>query len=426
MFSSEINLIDLCSTVYGNFAKSDIDLHVRRLAPIKKDKSLSFGVAVPENNLIAYNDLFCGAGGLSIGFEEEGFQLKTAADFDQASIDTFNFNRNRASNPHAICLDLSEEANLSKIPKAPLTIGGPPCQGFSNANRQRQEFDKRNKLYTSFLKAADIAESKFLLIENVPGILKIKDEILTTLKHHGYKATPHLFDSADFGGPQRRKRAFWVAIRTNSSIHEGKFQRYFSERMAKELEASQPFLLSNALRNIPSLAAKNVPNSTALENDNFGYSISKYPSRQNSYLRKINKGAISPFLFNHRSKFNNDRDIEIYRTLKPGDDSTSASINHLNPYLNRANIFKDKFFRLREDARSKTITAHMYYDCHMYIHPNQARGLTPREAARIQGFPDYYIFLGKPNEWYRQIGNAVSPIMSRTIAQALSDAIIKQ
>lgn len=425
MLSAELDLTELCSAVYGNFAKSDIEFHVRRLASLNKDELVSCGVALPKKKHLPYNDLFCGAGGLSIGFEEEGFQLQIAADFDQASIDTFNFNRTKTPTSHARCLDLSDEATLSKIPKAPLTIGGPPCQGFSNANRQRQEFDDRNKLYTSFLKAADVADSKFLVIENVPGILKIKDEILDALKHHGYKATPHLFDCSDFGGPQKRKRTFWIAIKTRSSIHAEKFQREFSEKMVEEQEVSQSFLLLNALRNLPSLEAKNVSNSTALENDDFGYSISRYPKKQNSYLRKINKGITSPFLFNHRSKFNNERDIEIYRTLKPGDDSTSASIDHINPYLNRANVFKDKFFRLREDAKSKTITAHMYYDCHMYIHPTQARGLTPREAARIQGFPDYYLFLGKPNEWYRQIGNAVSPIMSRAVAKALSEAINK-
>ena len=118
----------------------------------------------------------------------------------------------------------------------------------------------------------------------------------------------------------------------------------------------------------------------------------------------------------------NDRDINIYKSLKPGENSTSESIKKLNPYQNRNHIFKDKFFKLQPDKPSKTITAHMYYDTHMYIHPNQARGLTPREAARIQGFKDTFIFFGYPNEWYRQIGKSVSRNVASAVGHALQYA----
>jgi len=108
--------------------------------------------------------------------------------------------------------------------------------------------------------------------------------------------------------------------------------------------------------------------------------------------------------------------------LAPGEDTGAEAIRDINPYKNRDHIFKDKFYRLRPNYPSKTITAHMYYDTHMYIHPNQARGLSPREAARIQGFADDFIFFGYPNEWYRQIGNAVSPIVAKAIGSALKIA----
>ncbi len=97
----------------------------------------------------------------------------------------------------------------------------------------------------------------------------------------------------------------------------------------------------------------------------------------------------------------------------PGEKSDAKSIQDIMPYKSRNEIFKDKFYKLEPQKPSKTITAHMY------IHPYQARGLTPREAARIQGFPDNYYFLGRPNEWYRQVGNAVSPLASRHIGKAL-------
>jgi DNA (cytosine-5)-methyltransferase 1 len=109
--------------------------------------------------------------------------------------------------------------------------------------------------------------------------------------------------------------------------------------------------------------------------------------------------------------------------LRPGEKSDAESIQEINPYKNRASIFRDKFDKLLADEPCKAITAHMYYDCNMYIHPYQARGLTPREAARVQGFPDDYLFLGSPNEWYRQIGNAVSPLMARVLASGLKQVL---
>ena len=128
-------------------------------------------------------------------------------------------------------------------------------------------------------------------------------------------------------------------------------------------------------------------------------------------------------LLNHRSKYNNERDIQIYETLRPGEKSDAESIQKINPYKSRADIFRDKFDKLVADEPCKAITAHMYYDCNMYIHPTQARGLTPREAARVQGFPDDYLFLGSPNEWYRQIGNAVSPLMARVLGNGLKKVL---
>ena len=142
------------------------------------------------------------------------------------------------------------------------------------------------------------------------------------------------------------------------------------------------------------------------------------------YVQLINDGLDRKLpLLNHRSKYNNERDIQIYETLKPGEKSDAESIQEINPYKNRSEIFRDKFDKLVADEPCKAITAHMYYDCNMYIHPYQARGLTPREAARVQGFPDDYLFLGSPNEWYRQIGNAVSPLMARVLADALKKVL---
>lgn len=161
-------------------------------------------------------------------------------------------------------------------------------------------------------------------------------------------------------------------------------------------------------------------NATYSESATWGYTFAGFRDAASPYARLINHGLpIEVPLLNHRSKYNNDRDIQIYQLLRPGEKSDAESIQEINPYKNRADIFRDKFDKLLADEPCKAITAHMYYDCNMYIHPYQARGLTPREAARVQGFPDDYLFLGSPNEWYRQIGNAVSPLMARVLASGL-------
>ena len=137
----------------------------------------------------------------------------------------------------------------------------------------------------------------------------------------------------------------------------------------------------------------------------------------------INNGKINEIMYNHKSRYNNDRDIEIFRRMLPGDKSDSERIADIMPYQTRKDIFKDKYYKLKPNEICKTITAHMKFDCNMYIHPSQARGLTPREAARVQSYPDDYFFLGAYTKTYMQIGNSVPPLMSRAIASVIKKYI---
>lgn len=146
---------------------------------------------------------------------------------------------------------------------------------------------------------------------------------------------------------------------------------------------------------------------------------------QNDYTRMINQGRKYPAVLNHKARYNNDRDIEIYSRLNPGDKSTDPKIADIMPYKNRNDIFKDKYFKLEPDKVCKTITAHMRFDCNMYIHPTQARGLTPREAARVQSYPDDYFFRGTYTKTYMQIGNSVPPLLGRAIAVVIKRYIEK-
>src|SRR5439155_14791622 len=136
-------------------------------------------------------------------------------------------------------------------------------------------------------------------------------------------------------------------------------------------------------------------NTPELEGEETGYSIAFHELKGASpFVRRINHGRQTTVLFNHKARFNNDRDRRIFATLNQGEDSLTASIQAIMPYRGRNHIFKDKYFKLRETEPCKTITAHMRWDCNMYIHPTQARGLTAREAARVQGFPDDYVLAG--------------------------------
>ncbi|NLN40394.1 MAG: DNA cytosine methyltransferase, partial [Clostridiales bacterium] len=184
------------------------------------------------------------------------------------------------------------------------------------------------------------------------------------------------------------------------------------------------FCLWDAIFDLPEIEAKTAQNRTYYECKRWGYTYGQFIDMCTPYAKLINNGYVGKMpVLNHKSKYNNTRDIEIYSRLLPGEKSDAESIKDINPYKNRAGIFKDKFYKLLPNEPCKTITAHMYYDCHMYIHPYSARGLSPREAARVQGFPDDYLFLGTPNEWYRQIGNAVSPLLARVLGKGLKNIL---
>lgn len=128
-----------------------------------------------------------------------------------------------------------------------------------------------------------------------------------------------------------------------------------------------------------------------------------------------------PYIYNHKARYVNDVNYEIYGRLNQGDDATDEKIKDIMPYAHRNHCFKDKYYKLRSDRPCRTITAHLRMDCHSHIHPFQVRSITPREAARVQSFPDDYFFLGAYLKTYMQIGNAVPTMMARGIAR-----IIKQ
>ena len=368
-------------------------------------------------------DLFCGAGGLSHSFFKKGHSISFAIDKDKYSIETFKRNH-QSKNGFFICgniEDIFNDQNYNKIlnEKYDLVMGGPPCQGFSTANRQNIKDDPRNKLYKYFLKFVQKSQPNYVLIENVIGIKNISSNIISDLSELGYYADFKIIQASDYGIPQNRKRVFFFGV--NNKLGEMiDVQNFFKNLKNKTKE--KPFLLKDAIYGLRSLEPHPKKNDTKNEIQLSGFNIEKINDfKNNDYLKLINYSQIPDRIYNHKARYNNQRDIQIFNTLPQGADSTHDSIRLIMPYKRRDKIFKDKYFKLSNNKICKTITSHMKFDCNMYIHPTQGRGLTPREAARVQSFPDNFFFEGPITKCYMQIGNAVPPLLSRMLCESLEE-----
>ena len=365
-----------------------------------------------------FADFFCGAGGLSLGFRNNGFKVSLANDIQECCIETYRFNHPETPKQNIIAGDINDViSNLNSLKRFDITdvvLGGPPCQGFSMANRQRLIDDPRNHLYKSYIQAISKLTPKFFVMENVRGILNVQNQIEEDFGKIGYTVSARLLNAKDFGVPQNRERVIFIGNRLgidNDSLFDTLFD------YAKKQDKTT---LCDAIQDMQELQAKTKMNSTELEDDLTGYTISKSSNKSHSkYVDTINYNEFFPLVFNHKARYTNSRHIELFSRLNPGDNSTDPKIQDIMPYKRRSKIFKDKYFKLEMDRPCKTITAHMKYDCNMYIHPNQARGLTPREAARIQSYPDNYFFRGSYTMTYMQVGNSVPPILSNIIAKTI-------
>ncbi len=367
-------------------------------------------------------DLFCGAGGLSLGFTQAGFIVALANDIEECCIDTYSHNHPELPRKYVVCGDinniLKNVNKLKRFEKIDLVVGGPPCQGFSMANRQRIIDDPRNKLYKSYVKVVESVEPKFFLMENVKGMYSVAEQIKEDFERIGYKVSCRILNAKDFGIPQNRERLIFI----------GNNLEYNNEEIFNQIEKKSKlipnFVLKDALYGLRKLEALQEKNATEKDTVNSGKKIEKNNTEElNEYLKIINENKKNRLIFNHKARYNNERDIEIFRRLNQGDKSDDPKIADIMPYKNRSDIFKDKYFKLENNKVCKTITAHMKFDCNMYIHPTQARGLTPREAARVQSYPDDYFFRGAYTKTYMQVGNSVPPLLGRTIAQVIKKYI---
>lgn len=371
-------------------------------------------------------DFFCGAGGMSLGFSQNGYKVLLANDIESVCTETYSFNHCEIPKNRIVTGDIKEIVdNVDNFinQEVDVIIGGPPCQGFSMANRQRIIDDPRNILYKYYVKGVEKLKPKFFVMENVKGMLSVAEQVkedFHNLQEEDYDVSYHLFNARDFSVPQNRERLIYIGIRTDISKQINKNAKDIIYEIENEIKNMKKYVLEDAIGDLRELEALTIKNATELDTEESGRKIeANRVDVPTEYVNLINQNKINKIIYNHKARYNNNRDIEIFGRMIPGDKSDSERIADIMPYKSRNNVFKDKYYKLKPNDICKTITAHMKFDCNMYIHPYQARGLTPREAARVQSYPDDYLFLGSYTKTYMQVGNSVPPLMSRLIAKII-------
>jgi DNA (cytosine-5)-methyltransferase 1 len=389
----------------------------------------------------SFVDLFSGAGGLSLGLEAAGFKSILAVDKDSWSCQTLKKNR-PGTQPE--CLDLRNDEAIERVLKicadkdVDLIAGGPPCQGFSQIGTRlgthreysRDEEDPRNVLYVQFIRVVRDLQPKFVLMENVPGLLSHRDgltveEVRRDFKNAGYEVQTLMVDAADFGVPQHRRRAMFVGNRLGIPNPTPNSSHYDPMHPPLQVSGKTRWVtVMEALGDLPPLNAgagrDELPASPALSASDFSELMSE-KSQLWSDLR-LPEDHLDR-VWNHVARPHNAVDLARYGALRPGQIARDLPQN-LRP--NRMHIFRDKYRRQPENAPSTTVIAHLKKDGHGFIHPHQVRSLTVREAARLQSFPDWYRFYGERGPQFVQVGNAVPPLLALAIGRSILNALAKQ
>lgn len=343
-------------------------------------------------------DLFCGCGGLSKGFELAGFEIIGGIDFNEAAIKTFAHNFPKAKAIHCDLLKMAPEKIRENFPVSSIDviIGGPPCQGFSTANRYADidMFDSRNKLFFQFVKFVEMFTPKAIVIENVRGILTMnkgyaKEKIESIFKKKGYNVTNMLLNAADYGVPQRRLRNFFVMLKDKKFDFSMLTQETNCPTVKEAIGELYPYEYENnttiRLDSAPATKYQQYlrDGCSVLENHDVRYPAQKVQDR----IAFVPQGG-------------NWKDVPI--EMWP----TTRNNRHSSAYK-----------RLKEDDQSVTIDTGNNHS--NYFHPLFHRLPTVREAARLQSFPDSFVFLGNRSEQYRQVGNAVPPLLAKALAEVL-------
>ena len=340
-------------------------------------------------------DLFCGCGGLSLGFENAGFESVLAIDLWKDAIVTYNHNRNKKVGK---CVDIQELTNeylqsLNTNGEIVGVIGGPPCQGYSTVGT-RDINDPRNHLYLQYCRVVEQVKPKFFVLENVKGLTTLsngmfKDDICERFSKLGYKVTYKIINAAHYGVPQNRERVFFVGIKDIEFV--------FPVGNANKLISCK-----DALSDLP-----------VINEENGNQNIYPYASEpQTAYQKLMRNGSVK--VLNHQLTMHTEQTKHIIGMIPDG-----GKIKDLPREYWEIRKYNKAFERMASTRPSNTVdTGHRNY-----FHYSENRIPTARENARLQSFPDNFEFIGTRTSQYKQIGNAVPPLLAQAIAEAIKQFI---
>lgn len=384
---------------------------------------------------LTFIDLFSGCGGFSLGLEWAGLRCLAAIDFNESAIETFR--RNHPSVPVALVKDLTKFApkELDKaLGSTPVDVivGGPPCQGFSKARQvggsnhgDRLIYDPRRELYREFLKYVAYYQPSVFVMENVPGMRSAAGGAFFTAvqvdsRELGYRVIPYEALAWRFGVPQKRIRQLIIGTRRELPLFIP--ERYIRETHVDPGEPTprgkQPAVtLGEAIGDLPEVLAGDERHVQNYDLERRKAHVQRYGRR---YTYDVLKAHNAKELVGHAARPHSLRDMRDFLRLREGETSRAAIARGVEmefPYDREH--FKDRYTRQHRDQLCSTIVAHLKKDGLMFIHPTQTRSLTPREAARVQSFPDTYEFPPERTRSYAEIGNAVPPLVGRAVGLAV-------
>lgn len=357
-------------------------------------------------------DLFCGAGGLSEGFRQAGFEVLAGQDFNDCAGATFMATHPGAQFIGGPIQDVTAEDLLKaagrKRGEIDVIVGGPPCQGYSVYNHQRGVSDPRAGLFREYLRIVEGVLPRWLVMENVSGLSSIADgavirEIEAGMNALGYQVKWKNLKAEEYGIPQERRRIVFIANRTGAPI---------LHPQATHGPGLKPFVtIWDAISDLP-----------VLENGDSGGADRYASPPATDYQRELRKGASR--VRNHSASRLAEINIQRMKHIPAGGSWRDIPFDLLPAGMKKAkrSDHTKRYGRPRKSDLSCTILTKCDVHWGAYIHPTQDRALTVREAARLQAFPDSFEFLGSRTDQYVQVGNAVPPLLGKHIAEALLHA----
>lgn len=397
----------------------------------------------------AFIDLFGAPGGMSLGFKLAGMRPVGALDIFKAGLDTYALNFPEVPEENIVCSDAGSPGAVERFQRisglsrgsVDMIIGGPPCQGFSTIGRTKiaslvrngqrsgrssnARFidDRRNNLYKSFIRFVETFGPKAVVMENVPGMTsyrngRVVEQVKEDFAAAGYhNVESRVLNAADYGVPQLRKRIFFIAMRRRTQIvwPDATHSPATNGAKHKPLQ-TRHVTVRDALQDLPRLRLP--AQNSKLRDDVLAYRHDPSCGFQTWTRRHSSK------LHNNITRWHRRKDLSVFAHMRPGSRWSEL------PYADRRRIgysndsFHDKWKRLHPNRPSWTVNAHLSRDGYMYIHPTQNRTISVREAARLQSFPDRFVFVGSRSAQFRQVGNAVPPLLALAVAKSVKSMVV--